>query len=65
MWLIKFFGFWSTIVSIGICFYNWLGYDVENMSLYLLGLPNLLLHILQELFPDLKAFAENGLYFDI
>jgi len=61
--IIKSFRFWFLVIALGIIVNNYLGYDDKNLLLYVFNLPNLLLYLIEMIYPPLKFFATNNLYF--
>nr|WP_194269155.1 hypothetical protein [Anaerobacillus isosaccharinicus]QOY34669.1 hypothetical protein AWH56_018345 [Anaerobacillus isosaccharinicus] len=49
----------------GVCLFNWLGYDDKNVLLYLISITNPLFHLLQALYEPIKFYAVHDLYFAV
>ncbi len=42
------FSFWLMLISIGICWYNYQGFDDKNILLYITNIPNFPLQIFKQ-----------------
>jgi hypothetical protein len=65
MRIIKSFKFWLSIISLGVCLYNWFGYDDKNILLYLISFPNLLFHLAESIYQPIRFYAIHDLYFAV